>query len=442
MSFRPFLKQPSLDIIYLLLALLIQLISRLQISRKYYRKIIFFSSRYSDGAKTISITPTTTVIISSPPTHSPDVCDSQLNNQNSEYEEMINSMKLQQTSLLDELKRLREVYEQAKSDSLDQIRQIKTLEDYYTNQYEISTNEQIEYLIKILNLFQNLRGLNENFTEDNYSSINDLKNQLNQQMIYFSTLDKTLILNNNNNNNNNNHHHHQNDEKQIVSKVQSNNLSIFLTKFEQKFSYLFNNNNNTNPSNELDETIENENDDELDLIINEDLLLKKFSTFLNDIYEKIKNLLRDKNELDEKLIFLEEKRLTYSRWETQMYDILKWINEEKSARSHLKGLANKMAEELDQIRETTSPLITIGSTSSSMATAGTSLGHNTVSLISLYCIPTDKQNRVRPSGTRIVEPGPNSNRDPGPVRTRSRLESGSSPNSVVTGIRTRRSVWV
>ena len=89
--------------------------------------------------------------------------------------------------------------------------------------------------------------------------------------------------------------------------------------------------------------------------------------------------MRDKNELDEKLIFLEEKRLTYSRWETQMYDILKWINEEKSARTHLKGLANKMAEELDQIRETTSPLLTIGSNSSSMTTAGTSLGHNTVS---------------------------------------------------------------
>jgi hypothetical protein len=67
-----------------------------------------------------------------------------------------------------------------------------------------------------------------------------------------------------------------------------------------------------------------------------------------------------------------------------MYDILKWINEEKSARSHLKGLANKMAEELDQIRETTSPLLTIGSTSSSMTTAGTSLGHNTVSRDDYY----------------------------------------------------------
>jgi hypothetical protein len=321
----------------------------------------------------MSISPSPTVIVSNPPSHSPDVCDSQINNQNSEYEEIINSMKLQHTSLLDELKRLREVYDKTKSDSTEQVRQIKSLEEYYTNQYEISTNEQIEYLLKILNLFQNLRGLNENFSEQNYSSIDEIKNQLNQQFSYFSTLEKNSLLNNNN---------HQNDEQQqqqqqIISKSQSNNFSLFLTKFEQKFSQLF----NINPSNEFDDTIENDNDEELDLITNDDLILKKFSTFLNDIYEKIKNLLRDKNELDEKLIFLEEKRLTYSRWETQMYDILKWINEEKSARTHLKGLANKMAEELDQIRETTSPLLTIGSNSSSMTTAGTSLGHNTVSKI-------------------------------------------------------------
>jgi hypothetical protein len=89
-----------------------------------------------------------------------------------------------------------------------------------------------------------------------------------------------------------------------------------------------------------------------------------------------------------------------------MYHILKWINEEKSACTHLKGLANKMAEELDQIRETTSPLITIGSNSSSMATAGTSLGHNTVSQISLYFIRTDNQGRVRRvQQVSVPEPG-------------------------------------
>lgn len=318
--------------------------------------MIFFS-RYSDGAKNTSISPT---VIAR--TDSADVCDS---HPNSEYEERITAMKLQQSSLIDELKRLREVYEKSKSDSQDQSRQIKTLEDFYTNQYEMSTNEQFDYLIKILHLFQHLRGLNENLNEQNYSSLDDLKNQLNQQLTYFSTLDKTFLSNNN----------HRNDEEQTVSKVHSNHLPIFLTKFEQKFAQLY----NQNSVNELDETIENENDEELDLISNEDFTWKKFAAFLNELYEKMKHLLRDKNELDEKLLFLEEKRLTYSRWETQMYDILKWINEEKSARSHLKGLANKMAEELDQIRETTSPLLTIGSTSSSMNIAGTTLGHNTVS---------------------------------------------------------------
>ena len=93
---------------------------------------------------------------------------------------------------------------------------------------------------------------------------------------------------------------------------------------------------------------------------------------------------KEKNDLDEKYFLLEEKRLTYSRWENQMYDILKWINEEKSARSHLKGLANKMAEELDQIRENTNPLLMIGSNSSSMTTAGMGLGHNTVRNIDCF----------------------------------------------------------
>ena len=166
-------------------------------------------------------------------------------------------MKLQHTSLLDELKRLREVYDKTKSESVEQVRQIKTLEEYYTNQYEISTNEQIEYLLKILNLFQNLRGLNENLSEQNYSSLDELKNQLNQQFNYFSTLEKNSLLNNNN---------HQNDDEQqqqqIISKYQSNHFSLFLTKFEQKFSQLF----NINPSNEFDDTIENDNDEELDLI--------------------------------------------------------------------------------------------------------------------------------------------------------------------------------
>ena len=276
-------------------------------------------------------------------------------------------MKLQHSSLIEELKRLREVYEQTKSDSLEQIRQLKTLEDFYTNQSSISTMEQMEYLIKIHKLFLHLRDSNETFTEENYSSLDDLKTQLNQQINYFSTLDQTLLSSN---------HHNE----RIPTKIQSNHLPIFFTKFEQKFNQLFNSNNNNNHNHhEFDETIENDNDDELDLITNEDLILKKFSGFLNDLYEKMKSLLRDKNELDDKLLFLEEKRLTYSRWETQMYDILKWINEEKSARSHLKGLANKMAEELDQIRESTNPLLTIGSTSSSMNTAGTGLGHNTVS---------------------------------------------------------------
>lgn len=269
-------------------------------------------------------------------------------------------MKLQQSSLLDELKRLREVYEQTKSDCIDQTCQIKSLEDSHTNQIETFTHEQFNYLIKIYNFLQNFHQSNEFLSEKNFTSIDELKTAINQGIHYLSSLNQENLVN-------------------PQQQIQLNHFTIYLNKFERKFASLLNNNNNQ--TTDFDDINENDHDDEFELNGTEDMNLKKFVQFCQDLHEKMKHILREKNEFEEKFLYLEEKRLTYSRWESQMYDILKWINEEKSARSHLKGLANKMAEELDQIRETTSPLLTIGSTSSSMTTAGTNLGHNTVELI-------------------------------------------------------------
>ena len=264
-------------------------------------------------------------------------------------------MKLEQSSLLDELKRLREVYEQTKNESVDQTRQLQTLEDFYTRQYESNTSEQMEYLKKILQLFEHLRGGGSVDVECEHSSLEELKSSLNRYLTDFSSFTRPASPPR---------------DKPVPSK--SPLPLLLLNTFEQKFSHLFSNNGST----EFDETLEqHEADDELESIVTDDLASKKFVAFLTDLHEKTKLVLKDKLDLEEKLLLFEEKRLTYSRWESQMYDILKWINEEKSARSHLKGLANKMAEELDQIRETTNPLLNAGSTSSAM---NTSLGHNTV----------------------------------------------------------------
>ena len=317
------------------------------------------SSRYSDGA---TLAPAESVSRPSPSTRV-DVCDSSRELSN-EYEEMIEGLKLQQTSLLEELKRLREVYEQTKNESVEQTRQLKTVEDFYTHQSELNTHEQMEYLKKILQLFQRLRG--GAFVDDGeHSSLDDLKSALNRYLSDFSSVDPPTA---------------PSKEKSVANKPNLQSLSLLLNAFEQKFSHLL----TSNGSSEFDETLEQqqqqESDDELEALINDDLSLKKFHSFLSELHEKTKVLCKDKGELEEKLLLFEEKRLTYSRWESQMYDILKWINEEKSARSHLKGLANKMAEELDQIRESTNPgLNAIGSNSSAMNTTGTGLGHNTVS---------------------------------------------------------------
>jgi len=302
-------------------------------------------TRYSDGA----------AIVVNLPTERSDC-----------YEETIDRMKSEQNLLSEEFQRLKDLYESTKIETNDQKKQMKTLED----QFETTNKENFEFLTKIFQIFHRIRSSNSNSNEfdENFTSFDDLKSQLTQQMIYFSTFDEQKVFLKEKSDD-------DDDEMIKRTKTSNENLKKLLNHFETKFGEFFSS-TNTN-GNEFDETIETTIDDDFEMIFNDDLTLRKFSTFLNEIFDRLKTLSKEKNDLDEKYFLLEEKRLTYSRWENQMYDILKWINEEKSARSHLKGLANKMAEELDQIRENTNPLLMIGSNSSSMTTAGMGLGHNT-----------------------------------------------------------------
>lgn len=313
-------------------------------------------SRYSDGARLVPPPPPPPLQISSNEEDSTKVLTAK-------YEEMLKQLKFEQNALLEEIQRLKEISERSENESLDQRKQLKSLEEFYNNQCESLTNEHREYLSKICQVFQSLRGLNESSSDENLHSLEELKCQINSQLNYFSSVEEKLVLSSND----------QIEEEEEKVSPSINALTKIFNHFERKFAQF-----KSNSTGEIDEPMENEMDEEYQSMLNEDSQMKKFHQFLQEIYERMKSICKEKSEFEEKSLLMEEKRLSYARWESQMYDILKWINEEKSARSHLKGLANKMAEELDQIRESTTPLLTIGSTSSSMNNAGTTLGHNTV----------------------------------------------------------------
>ncbi|CAF0784390.1 unnamed protein product [Didymodactylos carnosus] len=347
------------------------------------------NNRFSDGVHKLSSSTLSSVIQVLPPTVpivAKDVCDSSSDNLTStiqSYEETIASLQCQQTSLLDELKRLREVYEQTKSDTIEQSRQTKLLKDYYENEVDSLTSQQCDYYFKILNIFNHLRQISPTSVSSS-QNLNELQMKIREHLTYFDeNHNQTLNINQQQSNNFINN---DTSKRKLL-----NNDKLFLDsllKFELKFQRLFQNMNKTKNGIDDDPSIEDESDDdseecdgvesdeesviignEQQIIDGTDLSTKKLNKVMKYVYKKLKLLLREKYDAEEKLNIFEEKHSSYTKWETQVYDILKWISEEKTARTHLKGLASKMAEELDTIRETgclTSPL-----------TSSSSAGHNT-----------------------------------------------------------------
>jgi len=251
-------------------------------------------------------------------------------------------MKKPKTTDHEELDRLRQLYERTKNDFIEQRRQLQLMRDFYIEQDENSRQEQIDYLIRILNLFENLPNSNENnfFSKENIS-LDEIRNEVEQQINYFLNIYKSLLIKNS-----------KDKDKSI-----SNDLAIILTKFQEKFSYLFNNNGD----NELNLIIEDEN-------INNSLL-KNLILFLNDLYKNINQILYEKKELNDKLISLENRNRKYFKWESKMSQS---INEDKRSSLNLKRLSNQMIEEFDQYQQLndSNSRSTICSSSSPYSTIG------------------------------------------------------------------------
>lgn len=72
---------------------------------------------------------------------------------------------------------------------------------------------------------------------------------------------------------------------------------------------------------------------------------------LDKLNSQIVKLTQEKRDLENELnMFINDKKETISKCESQMNEILQMVNEERLVRSHLKSLATKLIEEVDQLR--------------------------------------------------------------------------------------------
>ncbi len=178
------------------------------------------------------------------------------------YESSSNEIKKGRSIDYEEYDRLRQLYEQTKTDLIEQTRQNQLMKDHYTKQDENSRQEQIEYLIRLLNLFQNLSD--NTHLNDDQISLEELRYQFDQQINSFLMMYKNLLT-------------------KTQDQTISNEIFSIITKFEEKFSYLFNN---------------NDDDDRISLIVEDEnsnnTILNNLISFLNDLYEHVNQLLHEK----------------------------------------------------------------------------------------------------------------------------------------------------
>jgi len=71
------------------------------------------------------------------------------------------------------------------------------MKDFYNEQNENFHHEQMNYLIRILNLFENISNTTENnFFQQKNSSFDDIKNEFEKRINIFLNYHKTLLIKN------------------------------------------------------------------------------------------------------------------------------------------------------------------------------------------------------------------------------------------------------
>ncbi|XP_052697457.1 serine/threonine-protein kinase MRCK alpha-like isoform X3 [Crassostrea angulata] len=62
------------------------------------------------------------------------------------------------------------------------------------------------------------------------------------------------------------------------------------------------------------------------------------------------DLVKEKNQLEQEMREIYDKRESVAQWEAQISEIIKWVSDEKDARGYLQALASKMTEELENLK--------------------------------------------------------------------------------------------
>ncbi|XP_048738047.2 serine/threonine-protein kinase MRCK alpha-like isoform X4 [Ostrea edulis] len=82
-------------------------------------------------------------------------------------------------------------------------------------------------------------------------------------------------------------------------------------------------------------------------VIDENDRLKEEITFQQSA---MNDLVKEKNQLEQEMREIYDKRESVAQWEAQISEIIKWVSDEKDARGYLQALASKMTEELENLK--------------------------------------------------------------------------------------------
>ncbi|KAJ8309235.1 hypothetical protein KUTeg_014109 [Tegillarca granosa] len=77
---------------------------------------------------------------------------------------------------------------------------------------------------------------------------------------------------------------------------------------------------------------------------------EKLKEELNFQHNAMNNIVKEKNQLEQEMREIYDKRESVAQWEAQISEIIKWVSDEKDARGYLQALASKMTEELENLK--------------------------------------------------------------------------------------------
>ncbi|CAF1605265.1 unnamed protein product, partial [Adineta ricciae] len=299
----------------------------------FIRQTPFIGFTYSPNTHISSNSPTTPILPINPPSPrvrntNPSISQIVYNSSNSGQEELVKTLKRQQSSLSAEVNRLQQLYDQTKLDSSQQKHQLQLNQDFLTKQYERLKQDQIDYFIRLFISLQDLPTAKryDHFLKqmDLSRQLDELKNEFQQQINDLIVIHKSLLIKCSNER-----------EKTFL-----NELSLLLSKFREEFAQL----------------LQNDGNDEMTLTIDcADQgypVLNDFIAFFTDLYKQVNSVLHEKNNLTERFANLDKKYRKYFKWTTKIHKI---IAEDPSKSEYLKHSAIQMKKDLEQLEETSDP---------------------------------------------------------------------------------------